>query len=365
MATLALPGLRARVAESAWAIERARYRATHRTLAAALGVPSLLWHLALGRGTFLFGKQVRRALKRGFDDLLDADLRNAERGVYPRSLLFPSPFEMDALRLPEIVLDLPWILRRGLARDAKVQAPASEFPRYYRRAFHWQTGGWLSAASARRYDLGVELLFFGTAGIMRRMTLPHLARGLAGRKSPRILDVACGTGRFLSTLRATFPKARLSGIDLSPSYVGHARAHLGPEVTLSAENAESMPFDGGLFDGAVSIYLFHELPPDARRNVMKETFRVLAPGGTFAICDSLQRAEAAAAGLGDFQRAFPRLYHEPYYAGYVKEPLESLLEAAGFEVTAVESRFFSKIVAARKPLRARRRSGARSPRKRG
>ncbi len=35
----------------------------------------------------------------------------------------------------------------------------------------------------------------------------------------RVLDIACGTGRTLKFIRATFPKAALSGVDLSPNYL--------------------------------------------------------------------------------------------------------------------------------------------------
>ena len=36
------------------------------------------------------------------------------------------------------------------------------------------------------------------------------------------------------------------------------------------------------------IYLFHELPPEARSNVVKEMARVVAPGGIVILNDSTQ-----------------------------------------------------------------------------
>lgn len=95
-------------------------------------------------------------------------------------------------------------------------------------------------------------------------------------------------------LAATFLELSYYGLDLSPYYVQVAREQHGGLVNASfvAENAESMPFRDGYRDAVTSVYLFHELPRNARRNVLREIHRVLAPGGLVVVEDSAQPADA-------------------------------------------------------------------------
>ena len=57
--------------------------------------------------------------------------------------------------------------------------------------------------SAERYDTQVEVLFKGTANAMRRQTLPQLFEVFSGhdQRDLRLIDLGCGTGRFLDLVR--------------------------------------------------------------------------------------------------------------------------------------------------------------------
>ena len=294
-----------------------------------------------------------RALLRRRDELHARDLANVDAGLYPRELLFDIPFRRYARAFPQLVRDTPRVLRR-MKRGDFHDIPAVDkqrFPPYYRRTFHWQTDGYFSEHSAEVYELGVELLFRGTADVMRRQIIPPITRHVreaGGADRLRLLDVACGTGRTLHQLAAAHPAMRLWGIDLSPAYVRLARrrlAHVG-EVALAVENAERLPFADAAFDAATSVYLFHELPRNARRNVVRELHRVVRPGGLVVIEDSAQLAESAE--IETALRQFPRDFHEPFYADYLEDDLAGLLAEQGFEVTAVESHLVAKVVVARR-----------------
>jgi ubiquinone/menaquinone biosynthesis C-methylase UbiE len=289
-----------------------------------------------------------------YEALLEADLAHVEAGDYPRELLFQLPVADYVRRLPELVRDVPKSAsraRRGDFRDLPEGVDRARFPAYFRRTFHWQTDGYLSPRSARLYDVGVELLFMGTADIMRRQLIPHITRFVRaeGVSAPRILDVACGTGRFLKQLSVALPGARLSGLDLSPAYVDAARALLAPvgEVALVADDAAQMPWRDGLFDVLTSVYLFHELPRAVRRTVLREMFRVVRPGGLVAIEDSAQPVESPE--LEPVLSRFPVDFHEPFYADYLRDDLAEALRETGFEVRATERAFLSKLVVAQRP----------------
>ncbi|MDJ0580182.1 class I SAM-dependent methyltransferase [Crocosphaera sp.] len=298
-------------------------------------------------------------LQESRSQLCDIDWEDAQKGVYPVEVLFDS-FLPDFLRYyPEVWLDLPKIWSRLQRKEYQSFADNIEkegYPSYYLQNFHHQTDGYLSDSSANLYDLQVDLLFNGVADSMRRRILAPLKEGLKTFSSVpayqiKMLDVACGTGRTLKGLRATFPKASLFGVDLSPAYLRKANQLLSENPRelpqLSHANAEDLPHPDNFFHGVSCVFLFHELPGFARQQVIDECFRVTKPGGTFVICDSMQ--------LSDFVEFevmlnnFSAMFHEPYHQDYIRDNLEERLEKAGFELVETQLHFVSKYWIARKP----------------
>jgi ubiquinone/menaquinone biosynthesis C-methylase UbiE len=330
-------------------VDAAIYRAQHHGLAAGLAAVVRVWHFMLNPRQKSAGAQALVDLDRRFRALLAQDLANVRAGYYPRELLFQLPVG-DYLRLlPSGLAEMPRVLlraQRNRYHDLPRSIDLSGYPRYYRRTFHWQSDGWLSERSARFYDAGVELLFLGTGDVMRRMALPPLVDHLRHRARARVLDLACGTGRFLLQARRAFPAALLAGLDLSPFYVAKARRLLreAPEVALQVGNAEASGLPDESFDAVTSTFLFHELPADARRRVLAEAHRLLVPGGRLVICDSAQLGVSDA--LDQMLTAFPTLYHEPYFKGYLQDDLAALCREAGFQVVSDATHLVSRVVAA-------------------
>ncbi|MCA9655289.1 MAG: class I SAM-dependent methyltransferase [Myxococcales bacterium] len=308
--------------------------------------------LALGKEPRLASRH-QRALAASFDALLERDWANAIAGIYPWSLLFQIPYSTYARLLPELAREIPSMARRRRRDDWKDlpgDVDLGEFPPYYRRTFHWQSDGYLSRRSAELYDLEVELLFGGTADVMRRQVLPPIvahARGLG--RPPRVLEVACGTGRTGAQLLRALPRADYTGVDLSPWYVEVARERMPPEacVELQVANGESLPFPDASFDAVFSVYLFHELPRNARRSVWAQMRRVLRPGGCLVVEDSLQPDDAGE--LGPFLHRFAEDMHEPFYRDYLRDDLSEGLRETGLVVDACERAFLSKVVCAHRP----------------
>jgi ubiquinone/menaquinone biosynthesis C-methylase UbiE len=287
-------------------------------------------------------------------ELHSRDLQNVDAGHYPRELLFDFPVRRFLRQFPRLLRDAPRVVRRMRANDFKdiPEVDKERFPPYYRRTFHWQTDGYFSEHSAEVYELGVELLFRGTADVMRRQIIPpisELVRQMGGADKVKLLDVGCGTGRTLHQLAITHPTMRLHGCDLSPAYIRAARKRLEEvdELTLAVENGEALPWADATFDVVTSTYLFHELPRNARRNVVREMLRVVRPGGLVVLEDSAQVAESHE--LEPVLREFPRDFHEPFYADYLEDDLAGLLDEVGFDVQATEPHLVAKVVVATRP----------------
>ena len=277
------------------------------------------------------------------------DLANIEAGIYPL------PFDHDGTLLTLIhrsrlfFADLPEIHRRREERGHSEifdKNTRGTRPRYYLQNFHFQSGGWLTEESAERYDTQVEVLLNGTANAMRRQALPLLHELFAGRdqRQLRLLDIGCGTGRFLDFVKQAWPRLQIIGLDMSDAYVRHARRHLRrwSRTRFVVGKAEAIPFPDSSQDAVTSIFLFHELPPKVRRSALRECARVLKPGGRLIIQDSLQRDDQK-----DYEgllQLFPQNYHEPYYASYTKEDFGTLALACGLAHERSVMAFVSKIM---------------------
>lgn len=296
------------------------------------------------------------ALRKAYFDLWRQDRANVEAGLYAR------PKDVRLRDLPNALkssraffADVKEVDRRRLHRSGNEvrtseAADPERFPVYYRQNFHYQTDGWLSDESAEIYDTQVEALFTGAADAMRRGALAEISRELKGKdqRGVKLLDLACGTGRFLGQVMETFPKLQASGLDLSPNYAAHARDLLKPwpQVDVIEGQAEAMPLEEASLDIVVCIYLFHELPPRVRPDVMKEIARVLKPGGLFVMADSAQFGDNPK--LDGILEYFPEGFHEPYYKGYLSYDFEPVMDAAGFEAERKQMAFLTKVSTWRK-----------------
>jgi ubiquinone/menaquinone biosynthesis C-methylase UbiE len=281
--------------------------------------------------------------------LLNQDLANVEAGIYP----LPADHDGSLLTLFERSLlffrDLPDVnarRKRNATHEVLDAKTRGRRPVYYLQNFHFQSGGWLTEESADRYDTQVEVLFKGTANAMRRQALPPLAEAFAGRdqRKLRIIDIGCGTGRFLDFVKQTWPRLPALGLDLSEAYIKHARRHLKrwSRTNLVVANAEAIPAPDNSCDAVTGIFVLHELPSEVRRTVIGEAARVLKPGGRLILVDSLQLGDEP--DYDGMLERFPQHYHEPYYESYVREDFRAISRRCGLAHRRDTKAFVSKVM---------------------
>ena len=281
--------------------------------------------------------------------LLEQDLANVEAGVYP----LPEDHDGSILTMLNrsrlFFRDLPAVderRKRNATREVLNAKTRGQRPHYYLQNFHFQSGGWLTEESADRYDTQVEVLFKGTANAMRRQALPPLAEAFAGhdQRTLRLIDIGCGTGRFLDSVKQVWPRLPTLGLDLSEAYIRHARRHLKrwSRTNLVVANAEAIPAPDNSCNAVTSIFMLHELPPKVRRTVIGEAARVLKPGGRLILVDSLQRGDVPQ--YDEMLERFPQHYHEPYYQSYVIEDFSAMTRRRGFVHRRDTKAFMSKVM---------------------
>lgn len=296
------------------------------------------------------GPTVKTSLRRAYLEAFEKDARDVAAGLYPAAddgLVRPSAALREAADFIADAFEVDQRRRRGDGVEVRDEANSQAYPNYYRQNFHYQSGGWFTAESARRYDAQVEALFSGTAGAMRRRGLSLLARHWRGRdhRDAKILDAACGSGAFLKDLKTAFPRAAIAGLDLSEAYLAEARKRAS--VGGVQANAEALPFADSSLDAVTCVYLFHELPPRVRPVVAASLARVLKPGGVLVFVDSIQPVDTP--DLARLLEAFPVYFHEPYYGTYAETDLPALFAKAGLRLIGEDRAFLTKALLLEKP----------------
>ena len=335
-------------------------------------LPRIAWYLGHGLAMTRIAQRARQSgsarphphtdapipdRKRFFADmgaLWRQDLANVEAGVYPLPADHDGSLKMLLDRSRLFFEDIPAVRRRresGDHSEVLTEETRGKRPRYYLQNFHFQSGGWMTDESAQRYDTQVEVLFNGAANATRRQALPPLREVFAGRDQRRLslLDVGCGTGRFLDFVKQSWPRLPAIGLDLSEAYVREAKRHLQrwSRTDLMVGNAESIPLPDESQDAVTSIFMFHELPPEVRRIVLSEFARVLKAGGRLVLVDSLQHGDEP--DYDGLLELFPQSFHEPYYLSYIKEDFAALCQDRGLTYIRNARAFVSKVIVLDKP----------------
>ena len=131
------------------------------------------------------------------------------------------------------------------------------------------------------YDPVVKLL--GGDGA-RELLLAHAAV----RPSHRVLDIGCGTGSLVVSIKRQYPNVEVVGLDPDPRALERARRkgqRAGLSIQLDRGFSDDLPYPEGAFDRVFSSFMLHHLETAEKEATLREVRRVLKPGARFHLLD--------------------------------------------------------------------------------
>ena len=214
--------------------------------------------------------------------------------------------------LAALLLVCPALLLWGLF----IIRPASDEPVVHT---HGTTMNW----AAPFYDVHCSAVGLGQG--FREQTL----RTAAIQAGEKILDVGCGTG-VLTRLAcdAAGPAGSALGIDPTRNMIRVAKKNaqrLGSRAEFKVAAIEHLPAPDAAFDVVLSSLMLHHLPPDLKREGLREVYRVLKPGGRFVVVDFYRPANPLW-----WLVAWPFLFM-PTTADNLRGKLPAFFREAGFD----------------------------------
>lgn len=135
----------------------------------------------------------------------------------------------------------------------------------------------LSQVPGDYYDHGVRSNLFQRIWHTKKWS--NLSEFLQG-SSGKLLDIGCADGTTTKQIKISFPKLKVTGVDLYKNAINHAKKN-PCGVTFISADAHKLPFRANTFNVVTAIEVLEHMH-DCEK-VIKEVFRVLKPGGSFVI----------------------------------------------------------------------------------
>ena len=240
--------------------------------------------------------------------------------------------------------------------------PDLAIPAYHTAVdIHCQPGGYHTeggpddVAAGAVYDRAVYIYAMRRLGAlnddMGQSVVAYLQHRQPDFRPTRILDMGCTVGHSTLPYADAYPAAELCAIDVGAPVLryAHARAEaLGKRVHFSQQNAERTSFADASFDLIVSHILLHETSSRALRNIVRESYRLLAPGGLM-----IHQEVPQYHGLDPYQ-AFVLDWdtynnNEPFWGTLRDSDLTAIAREAGF----AEERVFETMIPSAAQVKAR------------
>lgn len=165
--------------------------------------------------------------------------------------------------------------------------------------------------------------------------LDHLKSKL--ETGAHVLEIGCGTARFLLQLVTAWPLCRATGVDIDPTGIAIARdavqnAGCSDRIRIVQGDAASVVGSRSC-DAVVMIEVLHEIAPRLRQSVINGCFDALKPGGWMLIVDETYPSTLEETRKPEFQFPLQTGFEELVWGNVIptREEQEQLLRAAGFD----------------------------------
>jgi ubiquinone/menaquinone biosynthesis C-methylase UbiE len=154
----------------------------------------------------------------------------------------------------------------------------------------------------------------------------------------RVLDIGCSAGSSTVPYVTAFPDAEVHGIDIGAAILryAHARAEaMEKPVHYHQRDAAEIGFEDESFDLVMSHNSMHEFPQSTTEAMMRESFRLLKPGGVTMHMDVNIRFDEYSPWM-QFHRGWDQINNnEPYWRVYATNNPSDMMREAGFPEESV------------------------------
>ena len=112
------------------------------------------------------------------------------------------------------------------------------------------------------------------------LKLQELFPGLVQRHF-NLLDFGCGIGNLYESVKQFFPHVSYTGVDKSEESINQARSHFSESSIFHNLHSENWKLTQ--YDLIFSAGVFHHIPHDEHKNILKDLSALLKPMGKIAI----------------------------------------------------------------------------------
>lgn len=107
-----------------------------------------------------------------------------------------------------------------------------------------------------------------------------------------LLDIGCGTGLELNSIYNRFPKAKVTGIDLSDKMLEKLKRNFSDrDIKLVCCDYFEYPFESEYYDAALSFETLHHFEYHKKQIIYNKLYSALKPKGYYIECDYIACCE--------------------------------------------------------------------------